>query len=92
VHLIVNGNDELVPRAEVDALWSAIPDNAKMSRILIKYSPHRTPQAVPKFAAAWIYETLTNAEIVRDGRDFIADPFTGKVDYKGGSLHLTPQK
>lgn len=88
LHLVVAGRDQYIPRDVMDNFWSKVPDEAKASRTVISNSEHKIPEAVPHFAAALVKEILTNKSVFSNGRNLEADPYTGKISYKGGKLEL----
>jgi pimeloyl-ACP methyl ester carboxylesterase len=89
VHLMVAGNDQYIDRAVLDGYWAAVPRASKASHVIVDDSEHKIPEAVPTFAAAWIYQIIVKKNpLLFQGLDFEAHPFGGVVTYNGGTLRV----
>lgn len=83
-HLIEAKNDQYVPKAQLDSLWSSVPEAAQMSRAIVLQSEHKLPQAQPAITAKWINHLLSGAD-VREKRNYTVDPATGKARAADGT-------
>lgn len=92
VHLMIAGSDQYIRRQVMMDFWDSVPPTARGSMVVIQNSEHKIPEAVPKFAAAWIQEILRPNRVVSGGRNFTADPYTGLVEYDGGKLRLPKER
>lgn len=78
VHLVLAKGDQYVRNAVHDEFWNEqVPAAVRASRLYIRYSEHKIPEAFPRFSASWVKEiALGNPEISGD-RTFIANPYRG---------------
>jgi pimeloyl-ACP methyl ester carboxylesterase len=90
VHLMVAGNDQYITDpAVLNSYWAAVPRASKASHVIVNDSEHKIPEAVPTFAAAWIYQIIVKQNpLLFQGLDFQAHPFEGIVTYNGGTIHV----
>lgn len=88
VNLIIAENDQYVKRPVLDAFWKSVPISARASYMVIRNSEHKIPEAVPRFAAAWIQEILNDNRTILEKQSFEGDPQRGIVHFKGGSFNL----
>lgn len=89
VHLMIAGSDQYIPRPVMNKFWKEISTSDQASVIVVQNSEHKIPEAVPSFAAAWVVEVLNENPLLRGGRSFVGDPYTGKVTYPGGELQIS---
>lgn len=54
VYLVIAEKDQYIPAGILDAFWDKIPERARIEKILVKYSEHKIPEAVPAQAAELI--------------------------------------
>ena len=77
LHLVIAEKDQYVARVDHDTFWEQVPASARASRLIIKDSEHKIPEAVPAFSADWVRLIMDGNPEIRGGRDFIGDPNTG---------------
>ncbi len=73
-HLMIGGEDQYVPRTDMDDYWLAVPEEARGSKIVIENSEHKIPEAVPEFAAAWTEQILRNHPHLKSGQAITGYP------------------
>ncbi|MEN0058964.1 MAG: alpha/beta hydrolase, partial [Bdellovibrio sp.] len=79
LHLMVAGMDQYIGADVLEEYWSAVPVEARASRLTVKGSEHKMVEFVPKFTSAWVYEILKGNEKLFQGRSFDGYPFHGEV-------------
>lgn len=79
LHLVIARQDQYIPNYILDAYWKAVPRASQASRLYVNGSEHKIPEAVPNFAAAWVYQILSGNPIYFKGSDFEGFPFLGTV-------------
>jgi pimeloyl-ACP methyl ester carboxylesterase len=77
VHLLVAGKDQYVPVQDLNEFWSALRPDQKGSRITIRGSEHKMPEAVPNFVSAWITHIVASDASISGGREFDGNPSQG---------------
>lgn len=60
-HLMIAEYDQYIPRQVLNSFWDKVPAVAKGTCVIVKNSEHKIPEAVPGFAAKWVYEILQGA-------------------------------
>lgn len=90
IHMMVAGKDQYIDSSVLDGYWAAVPTASKASHIVVQGSEHKIPEAVPNFAAAWIYEIIVKKNpLLFKGMDFQGQPATGEVLFKGGKFKIS---
>jgi pimeloyl-ACP methyl ester carboxylesterase len=75
VHLVVADQDQYLKSSVMDEFWTNLPKRVKASRIDISFTEHKIPEAIPLFAAGWIYSILKNPT-VSGGKEFHGNTIT----------------
>jgi pimeloyl-ACP methyl ester carboxylesterase len=88
LHLIIAGSDQYISREVLESFWSKTPAFVKASKSIINNVEHKIPEAAPHFAAEYVEQILKENGLLSGGREFEADPVSGKVKYDGGSFDL----
>ncbi len=91
IHLMIAGQDQYIKREVLTKLWDELTDTSKVSKVIIKYSEHKIPEAVPKFSASWVDLIMRDKKFVADKKEFVADPLSGEAEYSGGKIQLTQE-
>ena len=76
-HLMVARKDQYIPADVLERFWANVPATAKRSRLFVNKSEHKIPEAVPNFAASWVYQIAIGNELLQNGTDFEGFPFDG---------------
>jgi pimeloyl-ACP methyl ester carboxylesterase len=93
MHLMVAEKDQYIPGTVLQTFWDKVPAKDKMSRIFVKDSEHKICEAVPNFAASWVYQITTGNELLFKGDDFQGFPLKGEATSAAGStIRLTGGK
>lgn len=79
-HLMIAERDQYIERAIHDEHWKSLPVSARGSRLYIKFSEHKIPEAFPRFAAFWVKKILQKAADLKQGKSFRADPMNGRIE------------
>jgi pimeloyl-ACP methyl ester carboxylesterase len=93
VHLMVANQDQYLNDGVLDRFWNRLPIPARASRLNIEGSEHKIPEAVPAFAAAWVYEIIKGNPALANGRVFDGNARTFEIRARGDSFVLPkPEK
>lgn len=57
-HLMIAEYDQYIPRSVLNNFWDKVPAAVKGTCVIVKNSEHKIPEAVPAFAAKWVYDIL----------------------------------
>lgn len=77
VHLIIAGVDQYIPRSVLENFWKQLPANSRASKVLVEFSEHKLPEAVPATLAGLIKLMIGPDKKMKQGRSFIVDPAFG---------------
>lgn len=91
MHLVIAANDQYIERDIMNDFWKKFPAKKLVSKILVQYSEHKIPEAVPHFAAGWIREIMLGNKYIKNGISFIGNPLTGEA-VAGGTTIVLPKK
>lgn len=58
VHLVIAGLDQYIPRAVLERFWSQLPAASRSTKMVIRFSEHKLPEAAPQFTAIWIKQVV----------------------------------
>ena len=78
-NLMVANQDQYVPTASLETLWSETPASKHASRIFIEGSEHKMPEAIPAFAAKWIVRIVSGDPALKAGHTFYGDTHKNTV-------------
>ena len=70
VHLIVAGQDTLVPQRLFDELWEKLQPNIRESYLLLEDAHHIVPMTSSRFIGKWAQELLSGNERIKGGQTF----------------------
>lgn len=73
VHLIQAGSDQYIPSNIMEEFWQQIPSDSRVSRLVIRGTEHKIPEAVPGYAADWV-RLILNGDGRLNGRVFEGSP------------------
>lgn len=91
-HLMVASQDQYIPEGVLLNFWDKVPSEARASRIFVNNSEHKIPEAVPNFAASWIYQILLGNPLLNKGLDFQGYPYKGEARTGNETIGLTGGK
>ena len=91
-HMMIAMQDQYIPQPILQDFSSKVPSSAKMSRIFVNDSEHKIPEAVPNFAASWIYQIVQGNPLLFKGNDFQGFPFKGEAHSTHDTIRLTGGK
>ncbi|RYZ83574.1 MAG: hypothetical protein EOP04_19720 [Proteobacteria bacterium] len=91
-HMMVARKDQYIPADVLESFWDKVPAKSKRSRIFINNSEHKIPEAVPNFAASWVYQIATGNPLLQEGTDFEGYPFEGEARAGKKVIRLTSGK
>lgn len=86
-HLIIAGSDQYIQRDVLEDFWKAVPENVRGSKTIMNNVEHKIPEAAPQFSALYV-EKILSENIFSSGKEFDADPVSGRVKFDGGSFEL----
>ncbi len=86
-HLIIAGSDQYIQREVLEDFWKSVPESVRGSKTIMNNVEHKIPEAAPKFSALYV-EKILSKSILSGGKEFDADPVSGRVKYDGGSFEL----
>lgn len=86
-HLIIAGSDQYIQREVLEDFWKSVPENIRASKTIMNNVEHKIPEAAPQFSALYV-EKILSESILSGGKEFDADPVSGRVKYDGGSFEL----
>ncbi len=79
LHLMVARQDQYIQTAVLEEYWDAVPTAARASLMYINGSEHKIVEAVPRFAATWVYEILKGNSKLFKGDTFEGYPYRGEI-------------
>ncbi|MDG0817270.1 alpha/beta hydrolase [Bdellovibrio svalbardensis] len=79
LHLMVARQDQYIPANVLEEYWNKVPQASRASRLFVNGSEHKMVEAVPEFAAAWVYKILMNDPAISGGRTFEGYPLRGEA-------------
>jgi pimeloyl-ACP methyl ester carboxylesterase len=85
LHLVIARQDQYVPNAVHDEFWEQLPETARASRLYIEGSEHKIPEAVPRFASAWIRRIAEGDKQIGGGKTYIGTPWRGGIVESGSA-------
>jgi pimeloyl-ACP methyl ester carboxylesterase len=91
-HLMMGVQDQYIPAAVLAKFWDKVPAKVRESRLFINGSEHKIPEAVPNFAAAWVYQIITGNKLLIKGLDFQGYPAKGDARSGTDTIRLTGGK
>ncbi len=91
-HLMVAPQDQYIPAGVLSDFWEKVPSKIKSSRIFVNNSEHKIPEAVPNFAASWVYQILSGNPLLSKGLDFQGYPYKGEAQSGKEIIGLTGGK
>jgi pimeloyl-ACP methyl ester carboxylesterase len=91
-HLMVAQQDQYIPAGVLSDYWDKVPASSKQSRLFVNGSEHKIPEAVPNFAASWIYQIIKGNQLLTQGTDFQGYPFKGEARSAKDTIRLTGGK
>lgn len=77
VHLLIAGVDQYIPRSVLENFWKQLPMSSRASKVLVEFSEHKLPEAVPATLAGLIKLMIGPDKKMKQGRSFIIDPVFG---------------
>lgn len=86
-HLIIAGSDQYIQRDVLEDFWKSVPENVRGSKTIMNNVEHKIPEAAPQFSALYV-EKILSESIFSSGKEFDADPVSGRVKFDGGSFDL----
>jgi pimeloyl-ACP methyl ester carboxylesterase len=91
-HMMVATQDQYIPAGVLADFWDKVPANIRQSRLFVNNSEHKIPEAVPHFAASWIYQIVTGNKLLTKGADFQGYPYKGEARSGKDTIQLTGGK
>lgn len=91
-HLVVAGQDEYVPRQNMDRFWEAVPAPARASYLNLRQAKHKMNLVTPAMVGAWTEMVVRGHSLLRKKQIFEADIYTGEVYFEGGKVNLLQPK
>lgn len=79
LHLMIARQDQYIQTAVLEEYWDAVPEKARASVMYINGSEHKMVEAVPRFAATWVYEIIKGNPKLFKGSTFEGYPFRGEI-------------
>lgn len=77
VHLMIARKDQYLENSVHDAFWASLKPRTKGSRIYIEGSEHKIPEAVPRFAAAWVKLIANGDARLQHDTTWVGVPWNG---------------
>jgi len=62
VHLVIAGLDQYIPRAVLERFWQQLPEKSKSTKMVIRLSEHKLPEAFPLFTSSWIHQVIQDRQ------------------------------
>jgi hypothetical protein len=60
--MVIAGLDQYISRAVLERFWQQLPEPSKSTKMVIRLSEHKLPEAFPLFTASWIHQVLTEKD------------------------------
>lgn len=80
LHLMVALEDQYIAPAIFKDFWDSLPENVKASRLIIKGSEHKIPEAIPDFAAQWLLRIVNKEPKLWQGNSFKGFVFEDRIE------------
>ncbi len=87
-HLMIAGKDQYIPRDDLEKFWNLSVVQSRASKIIVKNSEHKIPEAVPGFAASWVQLIVEQSPLLNQSVTFEGDPSNGEITFKGGKFNV----
>lgn len=91
-HIMVAPQDQYIPASVLSDFWEKVSPQVKRSRLFVNNSEHKIPEAVPNFAASWVYQIAIGNELLTQSRDFQGYPYKGEARSGSDTIRLTGGK
>jgi pimeloyl-ACP methyl ester carboxylesterase len=90
VHVMGGMADEHVRINSRNEFWTAVPEKAKASYLVLERTHHKLPEIEPEFTAKWTLMIMNGRAHLHSGLTFLANPFTG--DARSGKIVIPVYK
>ncbi len=77
VHLIVADKDQYIPAEILEDFWNSIPEASRASRLFLKNSEHKIPEAYPRFSSSWFKLIIAGDSRLKDSSTWIGGTWSG---------------
>jgi pimeloyl-ACP methyl ester carboxylesterase len=77
VHLMVAEWDQYIEPKILETLWQQIPKRSRESRLILNYSEHKIPEAMPSFSARWVRLIVGGDKRLHGGRTWVGGTLLG---------------